>query len=209
MAELFLTLGTVIKWIGFALSPLLLLPLIIVISPKPLIRAGQTLCRILDGISHSALTIANVLAVLMVITQILVIIGRYIFDWSATWANDIITYSFAALFLLAASSALKYDAHVRVDILREKMAPKQKAGTDLLGIYLFLFPICILILWASISPSFVRSWESFEGALETDGLQIKFLFKTLVPLFAVLLTTQGLAEAIRAALKVRGHGEAA
>lgn len=209
MAELFLTLGTAIKWLGFALSPLLLLPLIMLLIPKPLIRAGRTLCKVLDGLSQSALTIANVLAVLMVMTQILVIAGRYIFDWSASWANDIITYSFAALFLLAASSALKYDAHVRVDILREKMSPKQKAGTDLLGIYLFLFPICILILWASISPSFVRSWANFEGALETDGLQIRFLFKTLVPLFAVLLTTQGLAEAIRASLKIRGHEEAA
>lgn len=205
MAELFLTIGTALKWTGFALSPLLLLPILTLISPAAFARPATFLTSALDRVSNTALTLANVLAVLMVLVQILVIFGRYIFDWSASWANETVVYCFAAMFLLAASSALRHDAHVRVDILREKMSPKQKAGIDLAGIYLFLFPICILILWASLSPSFVRAWANFEGSLESDGLHLKYIFKTLVPLFAVLLTMQGLAEAIRAAQRLRGH----
>jgi len=205
MGELFLTIGTGLKWMGFALSPLLLLPWLTLAFPDLLAAPAKRLAKWLDHIASAALNCAMVLAGLMVLAQLLVIIGRYIFDWSASWANEVIIYSFAGLFLLGAASALKSDAHVRVDILREKMSPKQRASIDLTGLYLFLFPICALILWSAISPSFVRSWLQFEGSRESDGLPIYFLFRTLVPLFAALLATQGLSEALKAALTLRGH----
>lgn len=204
MSAFFLTLGTVLKWLGFAASPLFLLPILVIVAPDLVARPARGLIRLIDGVTSSALHIAMWLGGLMVLAQLLVIVGRYVFDWSASWANETIVYSFAGLFLLAAGSALRSDAHVRVDILREKMNPKQRARVDLAGLYLFLFPICILILWAAISPSFVRSWAQFEGSRESDGLPIKYIFRTLVPLFAVLLMTSGLGEALRAAFRLRG-----
>lgn len=205
MAEAFLTFGLGLKWAGFLLAPLLLLPFLVLAMPAALAKPARKIAAAIDKLSSAALSAAMVLAMLMVVTQLLVIIGRYIFAWSASWANEIIIYSFAGLFLLSAASALKSDAHVRVDILREKMDPKQRAGVDLAGLYIFLFPICVLILWASISPSFVRSWAQFEGSRETDGLPIYFLFRTLVPLFSVLLMGQGLSQALKAALTLRGQ----
>lgn len=209
MAELLLTIGISLKWLGLALTPLFLLPWLTLILPGLFARPAQKLVQWLDHVSTIALSIASFLAVFMVIAQLLVIVGRYVFDWSASWANELIIYSFAGLFLIAASSALKSDAHVRVDILREKMSRKQKAGIDLAGLYLFLIPICILILWAAISPSFVRSWMQFEGSRESDGLPINYIFRTLVPLFAVLLLSQGLAEALRASLILRDKNNTA
>lgn len=204
MGALFINLGTGLKWLGFGLSPLLLIPLLALAMPGLFAAGSKKLASGIDHISSAALNVAMGLGALMVLAQLLVIIGRYVFSWSASWANEIITYSFAGLFLLAAASALKHDAHVRVDIFREKMSPRQRAGTDLAGIYLFLLPICLLILWASISPSFVRSWLQFEGSRESDGLPIYFLFRTLVPLFSVLLISQALSQALRAALILRG-----
>lgn len=204
MGETFLTLGTVLKGLGFALSPLFLLPFLVLAAPRRLARPASALISLLDQGSRFALGIALWLAGVMVLVQILVIIGRYVFDWSASWASEIVIYSFAGLFLLASASALKADAHVRVDILREKMSPRVMSGVDMAGIYLFLIPICVLILWAAISDSFVRSWLQFEGSRESDGLPIYFLFRTLVPAFAVLVLSQGLAQALRAALILRG-----
>ncbi len=208
MAELFLTIGTGLKWAGFALSPLFLLPFAHLVAPAIFARPSKTLIAVLDRISDTAQSVAVWLAGLMVLTQILVIIGRYIFDWSASWATEIIIYSFAGLFLFAASSALKNDAHVRVDIFRENMSPRQKAGIDMAGIYLFLIPICLLVLWSSISPSFIRSWLQFEGSRESDGLPIYFLFRTFVPTFGILLMLQALGEALKASLIIRGKSEA-
>jgi len=204
MADVFLTIGTGLKWVGFSLAPLFLLPWLNLIAPNLFAVPARGLASALDRIASAALYLAMSLAGLMVLAQLLVIIGRYFFDWSASWAGEIIIYSFAGLFLLGAASALKSDAHVRVDILREKMSPKARAGVDLTGIYLFLLPICVLILWSAISPSFVRSWLNFEGSRESDGLPIYYIFRTLVPAFAVLLMTQGLAQALKASLTLRG-----
>lgn len=204
MGELFLTIGTALKWAGFALTPLFALPFAALVLPDRLAPIAKRVASLTDRVSLGALNVAMILAGLMVLAQLLVIIGRYIFDWSASWANEVIIYSFAGMFLLAAASALRSDAHVRVDILRERMGPKQRAVVDLAGLYLFLLPICILILWSAISPSFVRSWAQFEGSRESDGLPIYYIFRTLVPAFAALLMTQGLGNALRAALTIRG-----
>ncbi len=205
MSEFFLNLGTGLRWLGIGALPLLLLPIFTLALPTMFTRPARWLRAKLDAVSSATLGISIALAIFMVAVQILVIAGRYLFDWSASWANDLIMYSFAGLFLLAAGSALKHDAHVRVDILRERISATARARVDLAGLYLFLFPICLLIIWSSVSPSFVRSWANFEGARESDGLPITYIFKTLIPLFGVLLTLQGLSEALRAALTLRGH----
>jgi TRAP-type mannitol/chloroaromatic compound transport system permease small subunit len=49
-------------------------------------------------------------------------------------------------------------------------------------------------------PYVARSWAILEGSRETSGLPFVYLLKTLIPLFAVLLGSQGIAQAIRAAL---------
>jgi len=203
MSDFFLTIGTGLRWLGLAALPLLLLPALTLMAPSIFARPAHWLRTKLDAISSSMLGVSLSLAVFMVAVQLIVIIGRYLFDWSASWANELIIYSFAGMFLLAAGSALKHDAHVRVDIFREKMSAKQRAGVDLIGLYVLLFPIALLIIWASVSPSFIRSWANFEGSRESDGLPITYIFKTLVPLFGVLLTLQGLSEGLRAALTLR------
>jgi TRAP-type mannitol/chloroaromatic compound transport system permease small subunit len=203
MAELFLTVGVGLKWAGFVLSPLLLLPFATLVAPAIFASPSKTLIIAINRISDTAQSVAIWLAGFIVLTQILIIIGRYVFDWSASWATEIVIYSFAGLFLFAASSALKSDAHVRVDILREKMSVRQKAGIDIAGIYLFLIPICVLVLWSSISTSFINSWLRFEGSRESDGLPIYFLFRTFVPAFGVLLLLQALSEALKASLIIK------
>jgi len=49
-------------------------------------------------------------------------------------------------------------------------------------------------------PYVERSWAILEGSRETSGLPLVYLLKTLIPLFALLIGLQGIAQAIRAAL---------
>jgi TRAP-type mannitol/chloroaromatic compound transport system permease small subunit len=44
----------------------------------------------------------------------------------------------------------------------------------------------------------MRSWAIMEGSRESSGLPLMFVLKTLIPVFAVMLILQGLAQAIRA-----------
>ena len=49
-----------------------------------------------------------------------------------------------------------------------------------------------------------RSWAILERSREASGLPFVYLLKTLIPLFAVLIGLQGVAQAIRAALVLSG-----
>lgn len=204
--DFFLSLGGALNWLGLALSPLLALPLIVLIWPEPVERFAKWLSARIDAVSGWALGGAIASAIILVASQLLVVLLRYAFGLSFTWLNEIVVYAFAAMFMLGSASALRDDAHVRVDILRPRFGARGRNWVELAGIYLFLFPICIRLL-AMTEQGLARSWALFEGSRESDGLPLLFLFKTLLPVFAVLMIVQGLSEALKAALRLTGKLE--
>lgn len=205
-AQLFLTIGGFLNWIGLILSPLLLFPLFVLVMPRPLHRPAARLCASLDEALEWALRLAMGAAVLLFLLQLIVVIASYALALSWTWLSESVIYAFAAMFMLGTATALRDDAHVRVDILRPRFGEVGRNWIELAGTYLFLFPICIRLLMTG-EQGLARSWSLFEGSRESDGLPILFLFKTLVPIFAVLLILAGLSVALKASLRLTGHGK--
>jgi TRAP-type mannitol/chloroaromatic compound transport system permease small subunit len=110
-----------------------------------------------------------------------------------------VLYAHATLFMLAAAWTLQIGGHVRVDVFYAEARPRVKAFIDLAGAIVFLLPFAVLLGW--LSTAYVaRSWSILEGSREVSGLPFVYLLKTLIPLFAVLIGLQGIAQAIRAAL---------
>lgn len=205
MADLFLNLGVALRYVGYGLTPLLLLPLAVLLSPGLFAGPSARISAIIDRISGAALGAAMGFALLLLFATLVLIVLRYAYGLAFSWLSETVIYAFAAMFLLGAAGALRDHAHVRVDILRPHFGPRGRAVIEMAGAYLLLIPVCILILDASVSRSFVRSWASFEGSRESDGLPIFFLFRTLIPIFATLLLAQGVSEAVKAALSLRGR----
>ncbi len=114
-------------------------------------------------------------------------------------------YLFSAVFLLAAAWALRENAHVRVDVLYGRLGPRGRAWTDLLGSLLFLIPFCLLMLWATM-PGVAESWAVREVSPDPGGL-VRYPIKALVPVAFLLLLLQGIAEAIKAAARLRDPAE--
>ncbi len=52
-----------------------------------------------------------------------------------------------------------------------------------------------------------RSWVILERSPEASGLPFVYLLKSLIPLFALLIGLQGIAQAVRAALVLSGPRE--
>ena len=202
-SQVFLLLGTGLKWLGLALLPLFALPLIVLSVPRLLDGVAKHLIALIDRFSGIALGGAMACGLLLVFSQLIVVLLRYAFGLSFTWLNEIVTYAFAAMFMLGAAAALRDGAHVRVDILRPRFGEAGRNWIELAGAYLLLFPICVRILMTS-EAGLARSWMLLEGSRESDGLPILYLFKTLVPVFAVLLMAQGLSESLKAALRLTG-----
>lgn len=192
-----------LAWPGFLLAPLMILPLLVLAVPGVFGSPAKVLSSILDRVSGAALIAAMVFAFAIILIQLAAVVLRYVYGLSFSWLNDSVIFSFASIFMLGAAATLRDDGHVRVDILRPRFSPQIRAIVELLGVLLFVFPICWLILNADLG-GLLRSWSIREPFNESDGLQIRYIFKSLVSTFALLIVLQGLSQALKAALSLRG-----
>ncbi len=146
------------------------------------------------------------LALAMALLTTVIVVARYGFNTGSISAQESVTYMHACLFLLGTGYALKSGAHVRVDIFYRNFSPRGKAWVNALGGVVFLIPLCLFIVGASWG--FVtESWGMRETSTESGGLPFVYLLKTLIPLMALNLLLQGVAETLRALL-VLHRGEA-
>ena len=143
------------------------------------------------------------LCLLVVLVQFTVVVLRYIFGIGSIWLSESIVYGHATLFMLASAWTLREGGHVRVDVFYADAGPRTRALIDLCGALLLLLPFMLVLLWFAV-PYVARSWAILETSRETSGLPWVYLLKTLIPLFAVMMALQGLAQAIRAANVLKG-----
>jgi len=134
----------------------------------------------------------------VVLLQFALVIARYLFGLGSVWLTETVIYAHATLFMLATAWTLIVGGHVRVDIFYAEASARTKALVELIGALLLLLPFMIVLIWVSV-PYAARSWAVLEHSQETSGLPIIFALKTLIPLFALLMVLQGVAQAIHAA----------
>lgn len=142
------------------------------------------------------------LALAIVLLQFALVVARYLFGVGSIWVTESVTYGHAALFLLASAWTLRSGGHVRVDIFYADASPRRRAWIDLLGTLLLLMPFALALLWLSV-PFAARSWAILERSPEASGLPLVFVLKTLMPVFALMLALQGIAQAIRSVAVLR------
>ena len=143
--------------------------------------------------------------ILIVVTlEFALVVARYLFSLGSIWASETVIYAHAALFLLAAAWTLQTNGHVRVDIFYAEAKPRTKALVDLVGAVVFLLPFAAVLLWLSM-PYATRSWAILERSQEASGLPLVFLLKTLIPIFALLMGLQGVAQIIRSTAILQGR----
>ena len=132
----------------------------------------------------------------MVLGTTLVVVLRYALNEGSILLQEAVLYLHALVFMLGIPYALKADAHVRADLVYSRLGPRGRTVINLIGHVLFLLPVAgALLLY---SQSYVtRSWRILEGSSEVGGIPGVFLLKTLIPVLAVLLLLQGLAEIAR------------
>jgi TRAP-type mannitol/chloroaromatic compound transport system permease small subunit len=160
----------------------------------------ETAQRIADGIDRATAAIGRAAAwccLFIVLAEFAVVVMRYAFGIGSIRLQESVLYAHAALFMLTAAWTLQIHGHVRVDIFYAQANPHTKALIDLVGAVVFLLPVTVVIGVLSL-PYVARSWAIFEGSRETSGLPFVYLLKTLIPLFALLLGLQGVAQTIRA-----------
>ena len=155
---------------------------------------ADRLDRLVSGIGR----VAAWLVLVVVLLQFALVVARYLFGLGSIWLSETVIYAHAAVFMLAAAWTLRAEGHVRVDIFYAEASTRTRALIDLAGAILLLLPFMLVLLWLSV-PYAARSWAILEHSQEASGLPLVFVLRTLIPVFAVLMALQGVAQAIRAA----------
>ena len=155
--------------------------------------------QIVDAFTDLCGRLLSWLVLFMAVLTTCVVVLRYGFDIGSIATQETVTYMHGCVFLLGAAYALKEGAHVRVDIFYRYFSARTRAWVDSLGGIVFLLPLCAFILassWGYVS----ESWGMRESSAEPGGIPAVYLLKTLIPLMAINLALQGMAEILRNAL---------
>jgi TRAP-type mannitol/chloroaromatic compound transport system permease small subunit len=150
----------------------------------------------LDGINRGLAHVIRWLALLMVLVQFAIVVGRYVFGVNSIAAQESVLYMHSALFMLAAGYTLLVDKHVRVDVFFAGLTPAGQRRVDVFGHLFLLMPSMTALLYWSW-PSVRNSWSILEGPLAVGGIEAVFLLKSLIPAFCVLVMLQSLSLLIR------------
>ncbi len=125
---------------------------------------------------------------------------------SPTKLQELEWHLHAALFLLALGYAYTVNAHVRVDLMREKLSDRGQAWVELGGICLLMIPYIVVVMY--YGWTFVhQAWESNESSDAMTGLSHRWVIKSFVLLGLLLALMAGVATLLRQLVYLFGPEE--
>ena len=160
---------------------------------------------LLDRLSRITGVVTAWLTLAMVVVTTVIVVLRYVFDAGFIWLQESVTWMHAVVFMLGASYTLLHEEHVRVDIFYRNMSELRRAWVDLIGVLVFLLPMCAYLAYASWDFAAV-SWSIRESSREPGGLAYPLIpmIKSVVLLMPVAVGLQGVSLALGALARIRG-----
>lgn len=153
--------------------------------------------KVVDGISWIASRLAELSVIVLVVSMAYEVAARYVFDAPTIWAFDIAYMCNGALFLLGVSWTLKEDAHIRIDILRNRMPPRV-AGVIQGVIYLLLLcPFFAVLAWIAVEHTH-EAWVTSEVEMVSPWAPLMWPFYLVFVVGLSALALQLAAEGLRA-----------
>jgi len=140
---------------------------------------------------------------LLVLVIFVDVVMRYMFRTSFVFTQELEWHLFAFIFLIGAGYTLLHDGHVRVDIIYQRLSPNAKAWVNLIGVLVFLFPGCVMIIVTSFKFVYT-SWSIMEGSPDPGGIPFRFIVKGTIPAGFCLLLLQGTSLGIHSLLQILG-----
>lgn len=102
----------------------------------------------------------------------------------------------ATLFMLCLGFAYRKDAHVRIELVRDKLSQRARVWMELFGILFFLLTYCYLTVefgWMFAA----KSYQIGEVSSAQTGLPYRWIIKSMLPLGFAVLFAAGVSAALR------------
>ena len=154
----------------------------------PLLAASRQIDRFNEAIGKSMRWL--VLAAVLISAGNAIV--RKAFSIGSNSLLEIQWYLFAAVFMLGGGYAFLRNVHVRIDFVSSKLSKRTNTIIDILGIVIFLIPLCLILINLSW-PLCVSTWTSGEMSSNAGGL-IRWPVMMLIPLGFGLLLLQAFSE---------------
>ena len=138
--------------------------------------------KIIDGVGY----LTGVLMIWLILNVAWDVMMRYVFHDSSIAMQELEWHTFAVIMLYGTGYALRYNAHVRVDFLYDRMTPRKQAWINILGTIFFLLPLALLVIYGSWE--FVMdAYTTHEISEDPGGLPYRWIIKAQIPFAFIFL----------------------
>lgn len=160
--------------------------------------------NLFDRISSASGIAVSWLTLFMVVITSVIVVMRYVFDAGFIWLQESVIWMHAAVFMVGAAYTLLHEDHVRVDIFYRKMSVRGRASVDLIGVVVFLLPLCGFLAFKAYDFAAV-SWSIHETSREPGGLPYPLIpiLKSLVIVMPISVALQGVSLMLRSLAAIR------
>lgn len=124
------------------------------------------------------------------------IVGRQHFNTSSTRLMELEWHLFLAFFLFSMAHAYVRNAHVRIDVFRDRMSLRGRALVEAIGFVVALAPFCLVTIVYGYDFAWM-AWATNERSRTALGLPMRWIIKGAMPLGAALLLLAGAAVFVR------------
>ena len=157
----------------------------------------NALTRFANGVSWCASQLASVAAAVLTVSMVYEVFARYVFDAPTVWAFDIAYMANGAVFLLGVAYVLREDAHIRIDVLRNRLPARFNHGIQGVAYLLVLAPFFGMLSWIAVTHTW-RAWVRHEVETVSPWAPLMWPFYLCFAIGLTALTLQLAVEGLRA-----------
>ena len=139
---------------------------------------------------------ALIILPVMICVRVYEIVARNVFNTSSPLPQYLEWDLFLLLVFLTLGYAYVRGAHVRVDVIRDRLKPVIRNRIELMGLLLLIAPFVLVVIWFGI-PFAIESFEMGEKAALTLGAPGRWIMKGAMSFGLILLLLAAVVAAVR------------
>jgi len=152
--------------------------------------------RYIDKLSEWSGKVFAWLIIPLIFGLVFEVIARYGFNAPTVWAYDMTYMLCGTFFMMGVAFTIRHNAHVRVDVFYHTLSPRKKSVLDTCLYIIVFFPVTVVLLVKG-AGYFWESWVLRETAWVSPWRPVIYPFKAVLPVAALLMILQGMAEFTR------------
>lgn len=142
-------------------------------------------------------------AIFLMLVIVFDVVTRRFFVLGSTKLQELEWHIHAVLFLFCLGWAYLKDAHVRIDLVRERLSDRAQKWVELIGCLMFLIPYAVIVIFYGVDW-WHRSFIQNESAASATGLPYRWIIKAALPIGFTILLLSGIGMAFRKIVQLFG-----